>query len=151
MIGQVAVKQMASTAFRGRRLATGLAVVLAVVCGWHAIFGQNGITAYSQKRSEDRVLKAEIQKLSEENAKLKNHVDHLQSDPDAIEMEARQRLHYTRAGEVIYTLDEAQDGSRDKTSKPGTALDASSAGSALGPSALGSALRSKDASRRAAK
>jgi len=89
-----------------RRVATGLAVGLALVFGYHAIFGQNGITAYAQKRSEDRVLAAEIQKLQTENAQLKQRVDHLQSDPDAIEREARDRLHYTRPDEVIYTLDD---------------------------------------------
>ena len=103
------VMQAAGAAYRvRRRLATGVAILLALVCGWHAIFGQNGITAYAQKRSEDRVLHAEIQKLSDENAKLKDHVDHLQNDPDAIEVEARQRLHYTRSGEVIYRLDDKE-------------------------------------------
>ena len=97
-----------------RRVATALAVLLALVCGWHAFFGQNGITAYAQKRSEDRELKVQIDKLAEENARLKDHVDHLQTDPDAIEMEARQRLHYTRSGEVIYTLS-------DKPGKPESA------------------------------
>ncbi len=102
--------QAAGAAYRvRRRLATVLAILLALVCGWHAIFGQNGITAYAQKRSEDRALKSQIQKLSDENAKLKDHVDHLQSDPDTIEVEARQRLHYTRSGEVIYTLNNAQN------------------------------------------
>ncbi len=88
-----------------RRWATVFAVAIALVFGWHAVFGQNGITAYAQKRGEDRALQAQIQKLSTENARLKDHVDHLQSDPDAVEVEARQRLHYTRPGEVIYTLD----------------------------------------------
>ena len=101
------VMQAAGAAYRvRRRLATALAILVALVFGWHAIFGQNGITAYAQKRSEDRALRREIQKLSDENAKLKDHVDHLQSDPDTIEMEARQRLHYTRSGEVIYTLNQ---------------------------------------------
>jgi len=89
-----------------RRVATGLAVGLALVFGYHAIFGQNGITAYAQKRSEDRMLATEIQKLQTENAQLKQRVDHLQSDPDAIEREARDRLHYTRPDEVIYTLED---------------------------------------------
>ena len=89
-----------------RRAATCAAVTLAVVCAYHAVFGHNGISAYAQKRSEDRVLAAEIQKLSSENAQLTQHVEHLRSDPDAIEHEARERLHYTRPGEVIYTLDE---------------------------------------------
>ena len=88
-----------------RRIATTLALLLALLCGWHAFFGQNGITAYAAKRSEDRALRLQIEKLSEENRNLKEHVDHLQSDPDTIELEARQRLHYTRPGEVIYTLD----------------------------------------------
>ncbi len=101
------VVQAAGAAYRvRRRLATALAILLALVFGWHAFFGQNGITAYAQKRNEDRALKAEIQKLSDENARLKDHVDHLQSDPDTIEMEARERLHYTRSGEVIYTLND---------------------------------------------
>jgi len=98
-------------------VATGLAIGLALVFGYHAIFGQNGITAYAEKRSEDRVLAAEIQKLQTENALLKQHVDHLQSDPDAIEREARDRLHYTRPDEVIYTL---EDGAPFDPGKPET-------------------------------
>ena len=101
--GSHSVSQAASAAFQlRRRIATGLALL----CGWHAFFGQNGITAFAQKRSEDRKLRTQIQKLADENAKLKDHVDRLQSDPDAIEMEARQRLHYTRTGEVIYTFND---------------------------------------------
>lgn len=87
-----------------RTVATSAAIVLALVFGWHAFFGQNGITAYAQKRAEDRALQVQIKKLSDENSTLTDKVDHLQTDPDTIEMEARQRLHYTRPGEVIYTL-----------------------------------------------
>ena len=105
------VRQVAGMAYRVRRRgATVLAFALALVCGWHAFFGQNGITAYAAKRSEDHVLKAQIDKLTYENAKLSHHVERLQSDPDSIEVEARQRLHYTRAGEVIYTLDKTPGG-----------------------------------------
>jgi cell division protein FtsB len=41
-------------------------------------------------------------------------VDLLQNDPGAIEHQAREELHYTRAGEVIYTLPAAQS----DTTKP---------------------------------
>ena len=87
-----------------RRIATGAAVVLAVFLGYHVMVGRNGITAYEQKRQEDHELQKEIQQLQDENARMKEHVDHLQNDPDAIEREARARLHYARPGEVIYTL-----------------------------------------------
>lgn len=121
------VIQVAGAAYRvRRRLATGFAVLLALVCGYHAIFGQNGITAYAQKRSEDRALHQEIEKLADENARLKDHVEHLRTDPDTIEVEARQRLHYARTGEVIYALNDApekaqgdQQGEAQKT--PGAA------------------------------
>ena len=101
-----------------RRIATAAAIVLAVFLGYHVIFGQNGVTAYQQKRVEDKELQRQIQLLQDENGRMKDHVDHLQNDPDAIEHEARERLHYTRPGEVIYTLN---DKPVEKTSAPGPA------------------------------
>ncbi|QNI34861.1 septum formation initiator family protein [Alloacidobacterium dinghuense] len=98
-----------------RRIATAAAVVLAVFLGYHVIFGRNGVTAYQEKRLEDKDLQKQIQQLQDENGRMKDHVDHLQNDPDAIEHEARARLHYTRPGEVIYTLN---DKPADKTSVP---------------------------------
>lgn len=87
-----------------RRIATAAAVALAIFLGYHVIAGQNGVNVYEQKRVEDKELQKQIQQLQDENARMKDHVDHLQNDPDAIEHEARARLHYTRPGEVIYTL-----------------------------------------------
>jgi cell division protein FtsB len=68
------------------------------------VFGHNGLTAFSRKRQEEHELRNQMQDLQRENARLKGHVDRLQNDPSAIEHQAREELHYTRAGEVIYTL-----------------------------------------------
>ena len=68
------------------------------------MFGQNGLTAYEQKRQETQSLNHQLQSLQRENDLLKEHVDRLQNDPNAIEHQAREELHYTRPGEVIYTL-----------------------------------------------
>lgn len=89
-----------------RRIGTALAIAFTVLLGYHVMMGRNGLTSYQQKRREDKSLQFEIQQLQEENARLKQHVDRLQNDPDAIEHEARERLHYARPGEVIYTLPE---------------------------------------------
>jgi cell division protein FtsB len=62
------------------------------------------LTAFAHKREEARELQVQTQQLQLENGRLKEHVDELQSDPAAIEHQAREELHYTRAGEVIYTL-----------------------------------------------
>jgi cell division protein FtsB len=90
----------------GRRLAAAIAIVIAVFLGYHATFGTNGLTAYQQKRNQDRILQKEILQLKQQNSRLQEHVDHLQSDPDAIEHEARVILRYAKPGEVIYALND---------------------------------------------
>jgi cell division protein FtsB len=91
-----------------RRIATGAVIVAALVFGYHAIFGENGISVYEQRRAEDRDVQKKIGELQAENSRLADHVKALKSDPDAIEREARERLHYARPGEVIWTEDGAQ-------------------------------------------
>ncbi len=87
-----------------RKIATGFAGVLALTVGYHVVFGQNGLTAYRAKRHEVRNLQMQMDDLQTENGRLRSHVERLGSDPNAIEHEAREALHYTRPGEVIYTL-----------------------------------------------
>ncbi len=71
------------------------------------VFGHNGLTAFAKKREEERTLHSQMQQLERENERLQGHVERLQKDPSAIEHQAREELHYTRAGEVIYSLPEA--------------------------------------------
>ena len=90
-----------------RPTGTAIAVLLALLVTWHVIHGQHGLSVWEQKRAEDRALQKEIQQLEQENAQMRQHVERLQSDPEAIEREARERLHYTKPGEVIYALPQA--------------------------------------------
>jgi cell division protein FtsB len=87
-----------------RKAATAAAAALALLMGYHVVFGQNGLTAYEHKRQDAHDLQQQMQALQSENDRLRGHVDRLQNDPGAIEHQAREELHYTRAGEVIYTL-----------------------------------------------
>jgi cell division protein FtsB len=87
-----------------RRWATAAAIVLAIGVAYHVVFGQNGLTAYQRKLQDARHLENQLQSLRHENEMLKAHIDRLKEDPDAIEHQAREELHYTRPGEVIYTL-----------------------------------------------
>jgi len=50
------------------------------------------------------LLDQQMQELQRENDLLTAHVNRLQSDPSAIEQQAREKLGYTRHGEVIYAL-----------------------------------------------
>jgi cell division protein FtsB len=103
-----------------RKVATGAAALLALAMGYHVIFGQNGITVYQQKRQDAQSLDHQLHSLERENDLLKGHVDRLQNDPNAIEHQARESLHYTRPGEVIYTLPVSTDSS-DTSSEPASA------------------------------
>jgi cell division protein FtsB len=94
-----------------RKVATGAAALLALAMGYHVIFGQNGLTVYQQKRQDAQSLERQLHSLQRENDQLKGHVDRLQNDPNAIEHQAREELHYTRPGEVIYTLPASADSS----------------------------------------
>jgi cell division protein FtsB len=87
-----------------RPAGTVLAVGLALLLTWHVINGKHGLSVWQQKRAEDRQLQLEIEDLEQENARLRDHIERLKSDPEAIEREAREKLHYARPGEVIYTL-----------------------------------------------
>jgi cell division protein FtsB len=87
-----------------RKVATAVAALLALSMGYHVIFGQNGLTVYQQKRQDTQSLEHQLHSLQRENDLLKGHVERLKSDPNAIEHQAREELHYTRPGEVIYTL-----------------------------------------------
>jgi cell division protein FtsB len=87
-----------------RPAATVVAVALALLLGWHVVNGQHGLSVWQQKRAEDRQLRKEIDGLQQENGQLRQRVERLKSDPEAISHEAREKLHYAKPNEVIVTL-----------------------------------------------
>jgi cell division protein FtsB len=89
---------------RWRTGATAAAMALMALIVWHAVYGRNGVSVWEQKRAEDRQLRKEIDELNQENARLRDRVERLKSDPDAIGQVAREQLHYARPNEVIVTL-----------------------------------------------
>ena len=76
--------------------------MLAIWLFFHVVLGANGMVVYRQKRAEYQSLHQEIDSLQKENDRYTEHVKALQSDPKTIEKEAREQLHYTRPGEVVY-------------------------------------------------
>jgi len=89
-------------ALEWRRLGTAAAVLLIVGLLLHAMFGANGMVIYREKRDEMRSLQSEVERVQKENSQYFDQIKSLKSDPAAIEKEAREQLHYTRRGEVVY-------------------------------------------------
>ena len=86
-----------------RRLATAAVAVLTVWLFAHVMFGDNGMVIYRQKKAEYQALQKEIDGLQKENDRYTQQVKALQApDPNTIEKEAREQLHYARPGEVVY-------------------------------------------------
>jgi len=85
-----------------RRFGAVLAVLIIGGLVLHAMLGPNGIVVYRQKRAEMQELQSDVDRLQKENTQYANRVKQLKSDPNAIEKEAREQLHYTRKGEVIF-------------------------------------------------
>lgn len=84
------------------RLGTAAAILLIGGLLLHATFGANGMVIYRQKRAEMQSLKDEVDRLQKENGQYVEQIKSLKSDPAAIEKEAREQLHYTKPGEVVY-------------------------------------------------
>jgi cell division protein FtsB len=65
------------------------------------------MVVYRQKRAEMMALQAEVDRLQKENALNADRIKQLKSNPAAIEKEAREQLHYSRKGEVVFVTPEA--------------------------------------------
>ena len=83
-------------------MATAGVVLLTAWLFLHVMFGANGMVVYRSKSAEYQKLQVEINRLQQENEAYTQQIKALQSDPKAIEKEAREQLHYTRPGEVVY-------------------------------------------------
>ena len=90
-----------------RRLGTLLVVLLTIGLLLHAVFGANGMVIYRQKRDELKALQNDVDRIQKENDAYAARIKALKSDPNAIEKEAREQLHYTRPGEMVYIVPEA--------------------------------------------
>ena len=103
--------------YRARtKLATAGVGVLAIWLAFHVIFGANGMVVYEGKRNEYKKVQLELKEAEEENQRLTKQVDALRSDPKAIEREAREQLHYTKKGELIYLLPNKKQGDKSTPS-----------------------------------
>lgn len=87
-----------------RRVATAGVGLLAAWLAFHVIFGANGMVVYQGKKTEYKKIQKDLQQLEDENQTLTKQVDQLRNDPKAIEREAREQLHYSKKGEMIYLL-----------------------------------------------
>jgi cell division protein FtsB len=86
----------------------------------HDIFGAHGVLAMRRTQKEALQIRQEIQRLDEENRKLRDRVKALKTDPSAIEGIARD-MGLARPGEFIFKLPAKPGDPASTSSKPQTA------------------------------
>jgi cell division protein FtsB len=85
-----------------RRIVATLGIgLLTVAAGYKVVYGSNGTIVYRAKRAEYEHLRQEIAAETQRQQELQERVKALQSDPKAIEKEAREQLGYVRPGERV--------------------------------------------------
>jgi cell division protein FtsB len=85
-----------------RRIATATVLVVTLLLFLHVMFGANGMVVYRQKRTEYETLEKQLDRLQKENQNYTKDIQGLKTDPQMMEKEAREQLHYARPGEVVY-------------------------------------------------
>ncbi|MGH9475784.1 MAG: FtsB family cell division protein [Terriglobales bacterium] len=94
---------------RQRRNPAGHVLRLALVAlallwlAHQAFFGHNGLRALQRTEHQYAQTKAHLQALETQNRALNHSVHELQTNPDSIEAIAREQLHLTKPGEIVYT------------------------------------------------
>lgn len=86
---------------------------LAVAAGYKVMYGPNGMLVYKAKRAEFQKLQQEIENENSRHQKLQERVKALQTNPKAIEREAREQLGYVRPGEMVLVQRPPRVDSRD--------------------------------------
>jgi len=84
-----------------RILATLCIGVLAALIAYKVVFGANGTIEWRAKRGEYLRLQQDIEKATIEHQELEKRVKKLQTDPDSIVQEAREKLGFVMPGEVV--------------------------------------------------
>ena len=98
-----------------RRYATYILVVVCIVLLVHEILGAHGFMALRQEKKEIESLREQIRQLKDENAQLDKRIKALQSDPKAIERQARENMGLAFPSDIIYTGVTGKDSPKEQT------------------------------------
>ena len=84
-------------------------VIALIALGVGAVFGDRGILNMLAEREKIGALRAELESLRAENARLSGEIADLRSNPRAIERLAREELGLARPDETVFLIREVGD------------------------------------------
>src|SRR5215831_14549662 len=83
-------------------VATG--VVALALCAWSAVFGSGGVVQLHRLQMQQQQAEATAFGLAQRNAKLREHVQRLETDNAYLEKVVRERLGWIKPGELVYRV-----------------------------------------------
>jgi cell division protein FtsB len=89
--------------FRKKILVLGIGCLLVIVIVT-SFFGKKGVMDINRARKNIRDLQATLEALKSERARLEREIRELESDPRAVEREAREKLWLIEPGEKVVVL-----------------------------------------------
>jgi cell division protein FtsB len=95
-----------------RRGLNYLLLFATVVLLVNALVGERGLVATTRARRDAAELKAAVDQLKAENARLRETAHELDTDPSAIEATAREKLGLIRKGEILVIIKDVKPASK---------------------------------------
>jgi len=87
---------------RNKKVLMTAAVLIGLYLCSSIIFGEMGLIKYFRMQAQYNSLAKEIAALKQDNARLVKDVHSLKTDPDYLEIIARDKLGLARQGEIVY-------------------------------------------------
>lgn len=83
----------------------GVAIVVLGLCGVSAVFGSGGVIHLRRLQAQQAQEEATAFALAQRNARLRDHLERLDTDDTYLEKIARERLGWIKPGELVYRVD----------------------------------------------
>ena len=89
---------------RQRRIAQYVVLLVGCLVVVDALVGDKGLIAMMKARQQSRALEASLERVTSENARLRDEARRLREDPTAIEDIARRELGLIHPGEKLFIV-----------------------------------------------
>jgi cell division protein FtsB len=96
-----------------RKVIHFLLIFVTVVLVVDALVGEKGFMETMRARRQAREQEAQVARLRQENAQLRDEARRLREDPKAIESVAREELGLIRPGELLFILKDTKPAQKD--------------------------------------
>jgi cell division protein FtsB len=87
------------------KVVIGAGLVALALCAVSAVFGNGGVVNLRHLQAQQRQTEAQAFALGERNARLRDHLQRLETDDAYLEKVVRERLGWVKPGELVYRVD----------------------------------------------